>query len=225
MNKNSLDPKQVGQRIKSIRQRLGLSMEDFAKRIDDKARSGTVSNWETGKNLPNNSRLKRISEIGEISLDELLCGFHFSNYVDEIMNQEIKQFNSEKYKLLYDPKFKKELISTLNNRYNLEGLSESGAKQYIKELLDSHLDKEYTRKRYTPYSNRNAVRYIYDRLTVMENQEIETYFAKKNVDTRLTFSPLKENEIKDELSYELYKQVKEIFHDLRIKLNEDMLDN
>lgn len=68
------DPKSVGQRIRNIRQILGDSMEQFAKKIDDKAKSGTVSNWETGKNLPNSKRLKTIAELGNISVDYLLEG-------------------------------------------------------------------------------------------------------------------------------------------------------
>lgn len=49
-------------------------MSEFASRIDGKAKSGTISNWETGKNLPNNERLKRIAEIGNIDVNELLYG-------------------------------------------------------------------------------------------------------------------------------------------------------
>lgn len=52
--------------------KLGLSMEAFGKLIDTNVQSGTVSNWETGKNLPNNSRLLKISRIAEISMEELL---------------------------------------------------------------------------------------------------------------------------------------------------------
>lgn len=69
-----IDPKKIGQRIRAIRKKLGLSMSAFAERIDNKAKSGTVSNWETGKNLPNNERLKRIAELDGISVDELLFG-------------------------------------------------------------------------------------------------------------------------------------------------------
>lgn len=65
---------EVGKRIRSIRQSLGLSMDAFAERIDNKAKSGTVSNWETGKNLPNNERLKRIATLGNKSLTYLLYG-------------------------------------------------------------------------------------------------------------------------------------------------------
>jgi len=62
----------TGERIKEIRMDLGLTMEEFAKRIDDKAKSGTVSNWETGKNLPNNNRLKKIAELGNVDISYLL---------------------------------------------------------------------------------------------------------------------------------------------------------
>ena len=77
--KNSIDPEIVGSRIRDIRKTMGLSMSAFAERInhilnEKKIRSGTVSNWETGKNLPNNERLKAIAEIGGISVDELLYG-------------------------------------------------------------------------------------------------------------------------------------------------------
>lgn len=77
--KNSIDPEIVGSRIRDIRKAMGLSMSAFAERInhilnEKKIRSGTVSNWETGKNLPNNERLKAISELGGISVDYLLNG-------------------------------------------------------------------------------------------------------------------------------------------------------
>ncbi|MGM0214297.1 helix-turn-helix domain-containing protein [Enterococcus sp. AZ109] len=70
----NIDAKIVGSRIRQIRQNLGYSMAEFATKIDEKAKSGTVSNWETGKNLPNNRRLKRIAELGNVSIFYLLEG-------------------------------------------------------------------------------------------------------------------------------------------------------
>ena len=63
---------EVGNRIKNIRLGLGLTMEEFANEIDSKSKSGTVSNWETGKNLPNANRLKKIAELGDTTVQELL---------------------------------------------------------------------------------------------------------------------------------------------------------
>lgn len=71
-NRNSATVK-IGQRIKAIRLGLGLSMSEFAKRVDPngKARSGTVSNWEHGKNSPNAKRLKRIADLGNVTVKYL----------------------------------------------------------------------------------------------------------------------------------------------------------
>lgn len=88
----SLDPVKVGQRIRNIRKsKLGMSMNDFGYEIDKIAKSGTVSNWETGKNLPNNERLKRIAQLGGISVDELLYGNKAEQYLNQLMNY-IKEY-------------------------------------------------------------------------------------------------------------------------------------
>ena len=67
-----MDANEVGRRIKQIRKNKGLNQTDFAKRIG--ATLPAVSNWETGKNLPNNERLKAIADIGNLTVDELLRG-------------------------------------------------------------------------------------------------------------------------------------------------------
>lgn len=72
MSKKNL--KQAGFRIRKIRENLDLTMEDFALKIDTKAKKGTVSNWENGKNLPNKKRLQRIAELGSVSVDYILDG-------------------------------------------------------------------------------------------------------------------------------------------------------
>lgn len=69
--------KKLGNRISFIRTSLGLTMEEFIERIDNKpgkGRSGTVNNWEAGINAPNKRRLKRIAELGNVSVDYLLHG-------------------------------------------------------------------------------------------------------------------------------------------------------
>jgi len=63
---------QVGQRIKSIRLSLGDSMESFGKRLNTSKAS--VNNWEKGVNLPNSERLKKIADLDNITVNELLYG-------------------------------------------------------------------------------------------------------------------------------------------------------
>lgn len=80
----------VGKRIKSIRLKNGMTMSSFGNYIDN-VKSGVVSNWENGKQLPNKLRLKRIAELGNMSVDELL---DITNY------QELYELEKERNSLL-----------------------------------------------------------------------------------------------------------------------------
>ena len=62
----------TGLRIKQIRSNLGDTLEEFGKRIE--ADKSNILRWEQGKTLPNKQRLKAISVLGNISLNELIYG-------------------------------------------------------------------------------------------------------------------------------------------------------
>lgn len=132
-----IDPKIVGARIRDIRKRLGMSMSAFAERIDrdeelKKTKSGTVSNWETGKNLPNNERLKKIADLAGISVNELLYG-SLENFRYSVINElfeanfihqrDMKINNPELYSYFGGEDFKKIIYAKfeeLNLGYNDE---------------------------------------------------------------------------------------------------------
>lgn len=83
-----MDNKAIGQRIKNIRIGLGMTTEDFAKIF--KASKGTVSKWENGYYIPNNERLKKIAEEGEVSINYLLYGStweYAKNKINEICDK------------------------------------------------------------------------------------------------------------------------------------------
>ena len=61
--------KTTGEQIKDIRLELGETLEQFGERFNTS--KVTVFNWEKGRNLPNKSNLKKIAEIGGISVEEL----------------------------------------------------------------------------------------------------------------------------------------------------------
>lgn len=90
----TIDPKKVGLRIRDIRKQKGLSMTAFAEKIDKKAKSGTVSNWETGKNLPNNDRLKTIAELGETTVEYILYG-SLDEYAKNLLNELEKELKED----------------------------------------------------------------------------------------------------------------------------------
>lgn len=104
---------EVGYRINSIRNDLGLNQEEFGKRISN-AHKSLVSKWEKGQSLPNNERLKIIAEIGGISVNYLLYGMkdllgnkmtplEISFYEYEILNATMKKVIKEnRLVLLFD---------------------------------------------------------------------------------------------------------------------------
>lgn len=101
---NEPNKKAVGQRIKEIRNKKGESLEKFGLRFNPPANRSLVSAWENGRYLPNNERLKKLAEIGGLTVDELLYGIpeinmtakvylinEFGPYVDnkkDVVNQE-----------------------------------------------------------------------------------------------------------------------------------------
>lgn len=67
-----IDKVAVGQRIKRIRLEMGYTQSEFAKVTGSTLPA--VSNWETGKNLPNKKRLSNVAFHGQVSVNELLTG-------------------------------------------------------------------------------------------------------------------------------------------------------
>lgn len=60
-------------RISQIRKSKGLTLEEFGKLVNNAGKS-VVSKWERGITVPNNERLKRISEIANVSTTYLTTG-------------------------------------------------------------------------------------------------------------------------------------------------------
>ena len=62
----------LGERIKQIRLERGETTVEFGRYL--LASKGTVSKWENNKYQPSPDRLKRIAELGNTTVDELLHG-------------------------------------------------------------------------------------------------------------------------------------------------------
>lgn len=67
-----MDQEKVGKFIKEIRQNNNLTQRDFAARLGVTFQA--VSKWENGKNIPDISILKEISEKFHVNIDEILNG-------------------------------------------------------------------------------------------------------------------------------------------------------
>ena len=63
---------EIGEKLKSSRLNAGMTQEQIAEKINVSRQ--TISNWENGKSLPDVISLIEISDLYQISLDDLLKG-------------------------------------------------------------------------------------------------------------------------------------------------------
>jgi len=88
----------IGKKIYLIRKSLGLTMKEFGERIGNPVASDSiVSRWEKGVSVPNNKRLKRIAEIGEMTVEDLLS-VQSNKTVEETICEIKETFTDEEIK-------------------------------------------------------------------------------------------------------------------------------
>ncbi len=68
MKQSDSTPPSYGKRLKQERERLGLSQQALAEKVD--ATFVTISNWERGKTMPGPYHRRRLSELFGKSLQE-----------------------------------------------------------------------------------------------------------------------------------------------------------
>lgn len=184
-NQNNSDKKEkamkeFGNVVRSIRQSKKLSMEDFGKLFNPPASKGVVSNWENGYNYPNNKRLNRIAELGNISTDDLIGVNEISKWERVLNNHQSNlEFlesindNTEVLNLLESVK---QPIEDIINRINSnESISIDEIKKYL-EQLELGLDKyEMTIREQSEVieskieSNKNAIKIAQQKLDELSN--------------------------------------------------------
>lgn len=67
----------LGEKIYDLRKKNGMSQETLAEKLN--VARQTISNWETGETSPNPDQLKLLSEVFNVSIDELLDNTAFTN--------------------------------------------------------------------------------------------------------------------------------------------------
>ncbi|MDD6310530.1 MAG: helix-turn-helix transcriptional regulator [Firmicutes bacterium] len=87
---------ELGKQIRKYRQEAQLSQEDLASRVYVSRQ--TISNWENDKSYPDVSSLVLLSEIFQISLDEMIKG-DIETMKEVIKKEEIEKMN--RYGVIY----------------------------------------------------------------------------------------------------------------------------
>lgn len=88
--KGGIDFMELGNHIKHYRNENGLSQEELAERVY--VTRQTISNWENNKNYPDINSIVLLSEVFEISIDNLIKG-DLEEMKKEINSEEVKKLN------------------------------------------------------------------------------------------------------------------------------------
>lgn len=86
----------IGTQVKRLRGKFRMSQQDLAYKLD--VSKQTISNWETGLKTPRMGKIQELSDIFNVSINQILTGDEddFSmekqiNYFLEMMNYEEKK--------------------------------------------------------------------------------------------------------------------------------------
>ncbi len=82
----------LGERIKNYRQKLGLSQEQLAEKINVSRQA--ITKWENDSGIPDIDNLISLSKVMGISLDELVMG-EKENDISDIKRSVINQRNRD----------------------------------------------------------------------------------------------------------------------------------
>ncbi len=80
----------LGEKIKNYRQKLGLSQEQFAEKINVSRQA--ITKWENDSGIPDIDNLILLSKVMGVSLDELVMG-EKDNDISDIQRSVINQRN------------------------------------------------------------------------------------------------------------------------------------
>lgn len=86
-----------GEQIKSIRKRENLTQEQFAMKLNVSRQA--VSNWENNKNLPDIGMSILMSNVFQISLDQLIKGDNHMNNMTEKVIKDGSETRRAKYNM------------------------------------------------------------------------------------------------------------------------------
>lgn len=148
------DKLQLGERIKQIRLKKGMTTKEFGSLLG--ATDSNITSWEKGRTSPNPERLKMISKIADITVEELLHGnfqrYYFNKYWKKLVeNKTIKSnFNDMSIKEFEYLEAKKEQIfdkflhSSIELGYNTKNMLENNAEGLLEIAIIFFLSDSYS---------------------------------------------------------------------------------
>lgn len=145
----------VGNRIKQLRLSKGWTLEELGKKLDTS--KVTVYNWENGRNLPNKENLKKLAELGDMTVNELLS----KNESKPPKNKFSLMLN----KLIFD--------SRSNYREKFQNFGKTEDSVSILELISEYFKIKHVEQ--FPNSKKILIRLITDEWYKQIPEELDSY--------------------------------------------------
>lgn len=148
------DKLQLGERIKQIRLKKGMTTKEFGSLLG--ATDSNITSWEKGRTSPNPERLKMISKIADITVEELLYGnfqrYYFNKYwkklvEDKTIKSNFNDMSIKEFEYLESKKeqiFDKFLHSSIELGYNTKNMLENNAEGLLEIAIIFFLSDSYS---------------------------------------------------------------------------------
>lgn len=161
MNPNLKD---VSKRIKYIRKKLDMTMEQFGYHLGNSPKS-TIATWESGRNIPSQKKLTLIADIGETTIDWIKWGTleeyitaylidkGYELYIKEfpdtshIIYEDIQESYSKTFSLDKDYELLNLIIKNIFTKYYSKNLSNYLDNIFVTDITP--LIKEYADKKHS----------------------------------------------------------------------------
>lgn len=216
-------------RLKELRQDKNLTLKELADQLNKKYKSsysdGQLSNYENEKREPRNMGFwDKIGDFFDVSpfYAAGLIGINeqeAKDIIDEIQEDEIKNYRNELFKLLYDKPVKKEITNEVLSEIDLTTLIKTSAKPFIKKIIDEKLKIKQEMQNYLPKDDTRATQFAHDKLWNVI-KDIDNYFLNDNQKSKQSSDYLSDDQIDPLLTNERYHAIRVAFEDLSTQLNE-----
>lgn len=131
--------KDVSKRIKYIRKKLGMTMEQFGSHLGNSPKS-TIATWESGRNIPSQKKLQLIAIVGETTTDWIKWGTleeYITSYLIDIgYALYIKDFPEIPHKIFKDIQERYSDTFSLDKDYEL-------LNPIIKNIFTKYYSKDF----------------------------------------------------------------------------------
>lgn len=221
-----VDKKRFGERVRDWRIKNGLTQDELGKLFEDeelnenKANKAVVSAWERGDSIPSPYRLKKLSDLIGISVEELLYGS---------IKEYLYSFFASPDKEELTPRQLGEFYELYVNRFGHTYQSEEVIHEFLEYAVDNlEIEGEGIKRRkviaVSSYISIILLTYLTDHYSNIEEDEFYKRALKASLDTskfsfELIVRPFKLNEGSKE---NIKVRTREVFDDMNKNYNNQL---